>query len=174
MPEHEDTDLSHTHSVTDGTATRLREVVRDETVRPVGQIELREERLIVEKRREVAGSVTFTRELRRETVKVPVELVSEVVVIEHHGGTGAPGVIVDGVELAPGARREITLYREEATVDKQVVVAEQVNIGKRTVTEKRVFDAVLGREELVVTEDGAVQRLDGDPTPGIAGLDRPV
>ena len=42
-----------------------------------GVIELREERLIVHKEREVAGSVALTREVRRETVQVPVELVTE-------------------------------------------------------------------------------------------------
>ena len=60
MPDHEDTDLSHTHSVTDGTATRLREVVRDETVRPVGQIELREERLVVERINDDFSRMTMT------------------------------------------------------------------------------------------------------------------
>ncbi|GGO26773.1 YsnF/AvaK domain-containing protein [Deinococcus humi] len=125
-----------------------------------GVIELREERLIVEKEREVAGSVAFAREVRRETVQIPVELVTEVLIIEHLGaGTGEGGqmITLDGTPLAPGERRELLVYREEAQVEKRVVVREQVKISKRQVVETRTFDATLAREELVVDAQGDVE-----------------
>ncbi|MFK7601169.1 YsnF/AvaK domain-containing protein [Deinococcus sp. SM5_A1] len=125
-----------------------------------GVIELREERLIVEKEREVAGSVAFTREVRRETVQMPVELVTEVLIIEHLGTGAADGghtITLDGTPLAPGERRELLVYREEARIEKRVVVREQVSISKRQVIETRTFDATLAREELVVNPEGDVQ-----------------
>lgn len=123
-------------------------------------IELREERVTVEKEREVAGRVSFTRELRRETVQVPVELVTEVLVIEHQAGDGAGNegmILLDGTPLAPGERRELLVYREEAQVEKRVVVREQVRISKRQVVEPRTFDVTLAREELVVNPQGEVK-----------------
>ncbi len=131
-----------------------------------GVIELREERLIVEKEREVAGSVAIAREVRRETVQIPVELVTEVLIIEHLGsGTGEGGhlITLDGTPLAPGERRELLVYREEARVEKRVVVREQVNIGKRQVVETRTFDATLAREELVVDAQGDVEVTERAP-----------
>ena len=127
-------------------------------VAPVGTIELREERLFVNKQREVAGSLNLSREVRRETVQVPVELVTEVLVIEHRAGDHA--VMLDGELIQPGQKREIVVYREDAIVDKRVVVSEIVNIGKRVVTETRTFDATLAREELVVNEQGELRRVD--------------
>ncbi len=129
-------------------------------------IELREERLIVEKEREVAGRVSFTRELRRETVQVPVELVTEVLVIEHlaDGPAGNEAVILlDDTPLAPGERRELLVYREEAHIEKRVVVREQVQISKRQVVETRRFEATLGREELVVHPQGDVSVTESAP-----------
>lgn len=130
-----------------------------------GVIELREERLIVHKEREVAGGVALTREVRRETVQVPVELVTEVLVVEHLGsGTeGGHAITLDGTPLAPGERRELLVYREEAQVEKRVVVSEQVKISKRQVVETRTFDATLAREELVVDPQGDVEVTERPP-----------
>ncbi|MDV6373138.1 YsnF/AvaK domain-containing protein [Deinococcus arenicola] len=125
-----------------------------------GVIELREERLIVEKEREKTGSVAFTREVRRQTVQVPVDLVTEVLIIEYladQDSTGAQTIVLDGVPLASGERRELVVYREEAYVEKRVVVHEQVRISKRQTIETRTFDATLAREELVVTPQGDVR-----------------
>jgi uncharacterized protein (TIGR02271 family) len=90
-------------------------------------------------------------------VQVPVELVTEVLVIEHTRGTQA--VMLDGQPLQAGERREVVIYSEEALVDKRVVVSEEVNIAKRTITESRTFETTLAHEELVVQESGDVQRL---------------
>lgn len=90
-------------------------------------------------------------------MQVPVELVTEVLVIEHRGGPHS--VSLDGDLLAVGERREIVVYREDAVVDKRVVVSEVVNVGKRLITETRTFDATLAREELVVHEEGHLRRL---------------
>ncbi|CAM3520138.1 YsnF/AvaK domain-containing protein [Deinococcus frigens] len=131
-----------------------------------GIIELREERLIVEKEREVAGSVVFTREVRRETVQMPVELVTEVLIIEHleTGAGGTPhSITLDGAPLAAGERRELLVYREEARVEKRVVVSEQVRISKRQIVETRTFDATLAREELVVDPQGDVRVTESAP-----------
>ncbi|MFC4639059.1 YsnF/AvaK domain-containing protein [Deinococcus hohokamensis] len=135
------------------------ELVTSADVIPQGVIELRAEQLLVEKQREVAGALTFSREVRHETVQVPVDLITEVLIIEHV--QGAQGVLLDGQPLAPGERREVVIYREEAEVAKRVVVSEEVRIGKRTVSETRVFDATLAHEELVIHETGEVRRLQG-------------
>ncbi|GGL97280.1 YsnF/AvaK domain-containing protein [Deinococcus aerophilus] len=124
-----------------------------------GTLELREERPVVQKEREVVGAVNVSREVRRETVQVPVELVTEVLVIEHTAGNHA--VTLDGTPLAPGERREMLIYREEAQVHKQVVVSEQVSVSKRQAVETRTFDTTLAREELVVQEEGEI-KFSGD------------
>jgi uncharacterized protein (TIGR02271 family) len=124
-----------------------------------GTLELREERPVIHKERGVVGSVTVSREVRRETVQVPVELVTEILVIEQTAGSHA--VTLDGTSLAPGERREVLIYREEAQVDKRVVVSEQVSVSKRQVVETRTFDTTLAREELVVQEEGEIE-LSGD------------
>lgn len=120
-----------------------------------GTLELREERPVIHKERGVVGTVTVSREVRRETVQVPVELVTEVLVIEHTAGAHA--VTLDGAPLNPGERRELLIYREEAQVHKQVVVSEQVSVSKRQTVETRTFDTTLAREELVVQEEGEIE-----------------
>ncbi|MFC4427788.1 YsnF/AvaK domain-containing protein [Deinococcus navajonensis] len=153
-------DLPESERLLTGTSAASQTAVSalSETV-PQGVIELRAERLVVDKVREVAGALTFSREVRHETVQVPVDLITEVLVIEHVNG--AQAVLLDGQPLAPGERREVLIYREEAEVAKRVVVSEEVRIGKRTLSETRVFDATLAHEELVVHETGDVQRLQG-------------
>lgn len=127
-----------------------------------GRLELRAEQAVVEKQRVAAGSVVVRRELRHRTEQLTVELLSEVLVLEAR--PGAVGVTVDGVPLAPGETREITLSREEAHVEKRVAVTETVDIFKRRREVQRTLPVELAYEELDVqaSEGLAVRQERGE------------
>ncbi|WP_295819118.1 DUF2382 domain-containing protein [uncultured Deinococcus sp.] len=111
-------------------------------------IELREERLTVEKRRAVYAQATVSRERRVREETVRLELVTEVLVITAHAG--APGVQVDGVALAPGETREIVLYQERALPGKDVVVTQEVTLTTQRDIQVTMTPVELAYEELVV------------------------
>ncbi|GHF65888.1 stress response protein YsnF [Deinococcus metalli] len=120
-------------------------------------IELREEVLNVEKRREVYAHATVRRERRVRTEVVQLELVTEVLVIT--AAPGGPAVLVDGAALAPGETREIVLYRETALPGKEVVVTQEVHLGKDRHIRPYTADVELAYEELVVNQ----LPTEGDP-----------
>ncbi|WP_027482593.1 DUF2382 domain-containing protein [Deinococcus pimensis] len=117
-------------------------------VTEVARFELLEERAQVEKRREVASTVRVRREVERRTVTLTAELLTETVFVEVVRGSGVGSVVIDGVPLAEGETREIVTYREEAEVVKRPVIAEEVRLLKRAVTNRETLDVELGREVL--------------------------
>lgn len=134
----------------------------NEGVTEVAHFELLEERAQLEKRRELASTVRVRREVERRTVTLTAELLTETVFIEVVRGVGTGGVVIDGVPLAEGEVREIVTYREEAEVVKRPVVAEEVRLLKRAVTNRETFDVQLGREVLRFVRAEAGELLPGD------------
>ncbi|WP_309572866.1 DUF2382 domain-containing protein [Deinococcus sp.] len=113
-------------------------------------LELREEVLKIEKRRELIGQVEVRRERRVRSETVTVELVTEVLILSVKAGSGA--VMIDGTALPAGTVHEVELYREEATPGKQVVVTQDVDILKERLVETTSQVVELAYEELVVNE----------------------
>ena len=116
------------------------------------RLQLKEERLRVEKTEEQAGIVRVSTRVteRIETVSVPVR--EERVIIEVVPGSGA--VRIGDRELLEGETLEIPLREERLVVAKEVVVAEDVIVRKEVVERTEQVEETLRREELVVDEEG--------------------
>ena len=150
-----------------------RNAVRNEGVAPVGgayedrdvndrsrvadadiqNVELKEEQLDVNKREVESGQVNVSKNVveDRESIDVPVE--HDEVVIERHK-------VEDGREARDGDFHDedysIPLTEEQVDVDKKSVVTEEVEVGKRRVTDTEHFEDNVRREELDVQTDGNV------------------
>lgn len=127
------------------------------------RLQLREERLRVQKQQEQAGEVTLGKRVTEHTETVNVPLREERVVIERTPGSGQP---VAGATLKDGETIEVPVMRETATTEKEAVVTEEVTARKEvTERQERVSDTVR-KEELVVEGDQKlVDRGTGGDTP---------
>jgi len=133
---------------------------RERAYRTPDRLQLLEERLMVNKERFQAGAVEIGKhvETRQETVNVPLQ--REEVVIERHAVTDARPV--EGAVLgAASETMRVDLEAERAQVGKQAYVTEEVEVGKRTVTETQTVTETVGREVLDVNKTGEVQMTDG-------------
>lgn len=125
------------------------------------RLQLLEERLMVNKERFQVGAVEIGKhiETRQETVNVPLQ--REEVVIERHQVTDARPV--QGAVLGAASETvRVDLEAERAQVAKQAYVTEEVEIGKRTVTETQQVTETIGREVLDVNKTGDVRLESGD------------
>ncbi|MDO4264586.1 MAG: DUF2382 domain-containing protein [Deinococcus sp.] len=124
------------------------------------RLQLLEERLTVNKERFNAGSVRIGKrvETRQEQVEVPLQ--REEVVITRHEVTD--GRAVEGARLGEGQQTmQVDLQAERANIGKETFVTEEVEIGKRSVTETQTVTETVGREVLDVERDGQID-VDGD------------
>jgi len=112
---------------------------------------LSEEQMTVGKREVEAGGVRLRKVVRTETVNRPVELRREEIVIERVPAHGAPGT-------AEGSFREqevyIPLRREEAVVQKDVRVREEVRARKESQTDTQQVSGQVRREDVDVERTG--------------------
>ncbi|MDR6218059.1 DUF2382 domain-containing protein [Deinococcus soli (ex Cha et al. 2016)] len=128
----------------------------DDTYRTPQRLQLLEERLQVNKDRYVAGQVEIGKHVETRTENVTVGLEHEELVIERHPVSEARPV--DGA-VTLGSESEtvrVDLEAERADVSKQAYVTEEVEIGKRTVTEQQTVTETVGREILDVNQSGQV------------------
>ncbi|MDB5046525.1 MAG: hypothetical protein JWQ08_2575 [Deinococcus sp.] len=97
-------------------------------------------------------------ETHEERVQVPVT--REEVVIERHAVTDVRPV--EGqVQLGSGSETlRVDVEAERANVRKEAYVAEEVEIGKRTVTDNQVVTETVGREVLDVNQTGDTRIVD--------------
>lgn len=119
-----------------------------------GRLQLREERLRVEKVQEEAGEVRLgTRVVEREeTVTVPLR--EERVVIERRAGSGE--VVSDDLDARRGETIEVDVMRERVNVEKEAVVAEEVDVRKEVTERQERVSETVRREELVVEGDAGL------------------
>ncbi|MFB9994729.1 DUF2382 domain-containing protein [Deinococcus oregonensis] len=127
---------------------------------PVGLIELPEEVLVIEKRRERVASVEVRRERRVHEETVRVELVTEVLVIT--AKEGGPSVLLDGLSLSPGESREVITYQGTADLGKQVMVTQEVVVFKDRHVQKSSEPLALTSGEVVVTRTPATGGTEDD------------
>lgn len=115
-------------------------------------LELREERLRVDKEEVQAGVVRARKVVREwvETVEVPLR--EEHLVLEVLPGSGR--VVIDGRELVAGDVFEVPLVEQQASVVVETVVSEDVTVRKESVEVQEQYQETLRREELVVDRDG--------------------
>ena len=120
-------------------------------------IPLAEEHLKVGKRQVEAGGVRLRKIVRTETVNQPVELRREEIKIERVPGQGAQP---SGRAFA-GEDVYIPLRREEAVVQKEGVVREQVRVHKTAATDRQNVSEQVRKEDVEIEESGDASRLHG-------------
>jgi uncharacterized protein (TIGR02271 family) len=112
-------------------------------------IQLKEESVQVGKREVEAGGVRLRKVVRTEVVNQPVTLEREELVVERVPASGKP---------ASGGFDEQEIYvplrREEAVVDKNTRVREEVRVGKRTETERQTVSETVRREDIEIDKQG--------------------
>jgi uncharacterized protein (TIGR02271 family) len=121
---------------------------------PERRIQLISEVLRVHKERVARGEVRLRKEVRTETQNVQVPVTREEIVIERNP--------VEGEHRAAGAIGSdqgirVPLTEERVQVEKVPMVREEVNVGKRTVSNTQNVSDQVRREELEV--EGADEKL---------------
>jgi uncharacterized protein (TIGR02271 family) len=116
------------------------------------QIQLRGEVLRTYKERVQRGEVRLRKEVVTENQTVSVPVTREEIVIER---TPATGQRVSG-DIGSEEDVRVPLTEEQARVEKQPVVTEEVRVGKRAVQENQQLSGKVRREELRVEKEGDV------------------
>jgi uncharacterized protein (TIGR02271 family) len=128
----------------------------DTMFRTPQKLQLLEERLKVNKTRVAAGSVEVSKRVETRQEQVKVSLKHEEVTIERRAVTD-PRPVEGNVTLGAASETiRVDLEAEAAKVSKQAYVTEEIEIGKRTVTEQQTFSETVGREVLDVNKTGEV------------------
>ncbi len=112
-------------------------------------VKLHEERVKIGKREVESGGVRIRKIVRTETVSEPVELRREEVVIERVPTEGS----ADASDPTASFSEEdifIPLRREEAVVEKQSRVREEVRVGKKTEVEHDNISETVRREDVEI------------------------
>jgi uncharacterized protein (TIGR02271 family) len=125
----------------------------------VQRIQLREERLSARKQTVQAGEVQVHKDVITETRTVDVPVSHEEVVIERRPVTDRT---VADTPIGQDETIRVPLNREEVTLEKQAYVREEVEVGKRSVTETEHLSGTVRREEARVENTGDVHIEDGD------------
>jgi uncharacterized protein (TIGR02271 family) len=126
---------------------------RDADLNADQTLQLKAERLAVDKVRVASGEARLRKQVVTEQRSIDVPVSHEELVIERHAVTGG------AVGGAIGADETITvpLSREEVRVGKQTFVTEEVEIGKRAVGGTEHVSETVRHEELVVDANAKVE-----------------
>ncbi|HEX6617862.1 MAG TPA: YsnF/AvaK domain-containing protein [Gemmatimonadales bacterium] len=116
------------------------------------RIRLREEQLTVDKERVQAGEVRVRKEVVTEQQNIEVPVQREEVVIERRPVAEAAA---PGTEIGEGKEVRIPLSEERINVEKRPVVREEIDVGKRTVTDTRHVSDDVKREEARIETEGS-------------------
>ena len=127
------------------------------------RLQLREEQLRADTQRVATGEVHVHKDIITETKTIEVPVTREEVVIERHAvGNAVTGSAADFGQADQEIR--IPVMEEQVTIEKTPVVREEVEIGKRTVTETQHLTGTVQHEELRVDDptDHRSPMLDAD------------
>ncbi|GEM44482.1 PRC and DUF2382 domain-containing protein [Deinococcus cellulosilyticus] len=161
---------NHAHAGTENTAYRETgtEFRREGLYNSPHRLQLLEERLFVDKERYRAGTVEVGKRVETRTENVNVELEREEVVIERHRVSDTRPVEGDVRLGADSETIRVDLEAERADVEKRAYVTEEVEVGKRTETERQTFTEQVGKEVLEVNKTGEVDvRADRPASSGL-------
>lgn len=113
-------------------------------------IELYEERLIANKKRQKSGEVSIGKKIETDVASVSVPVEKEKVIIERHDSEEvvAPGSVEFGSEVA-----RVDVYEETANIEKQAVVREEISIHKEVDRDRVEATETLRKEELEIHAD---------------------
>jgi len=118
------------------------------------RMQLSEEELRVGKRQVETGGVRLRKVVRTEVINQPVELAHEEIVVERVPATGEK----PSGEAFSGQDIYIPLRREEAVVQKESRVREEVRATKRTDVERQDVSGTVRREDVEIEKEGEADR----------------
>ncbi len=124
------------------------------------KIRLYEERLMVNKHRERAGSVAIGKRVETETAEVAVPVERERIVIERTDATNTTAVKPGTADFNSAEVARVDVYEETADIEKQAFVREEVNVRKEVEQDTVEARETIRREELEVEADGDVIQKD--------------
>jgi len=113
------------------------------------RIQLREERLTVDKRRESAGQATVGTRVVEQKTEMDVPVMHEELFIERRPSSATENIGTIG----SGDKIVVPLERERVVVDKKTVATEDVLVGQRRVEGTERVSETLKKEELDVDTD---------------------
>jgi uncharacterized protein (TIGR02271 family) len=119
-------------------------------------VQLREEQLRANKDLREAGEVEVRKEVVAEQQTIDVPVTREEVVIERHPVDRAEGERRATVEIGQGETLRVPVRKDQVTVDKDTVVTEEIEIGKRQVQDTQRVSDTVRREEAVIDREGDV------------------
>jgi uncharacterized protein (TIGR02271 family) len=125
------------------------------------RVRLHEETLTPVKQAVESGQVQMQKVVHERQEEIPVNLRHEEVVIERHA-VNRPADPNDIGDLTDQVIN-VPVYEERAELQKQAVVREEVNIGKRAVEEQQTLTGTTRHEHLQVNETGDIH-VQGDAT----------
>jgi len=119
-------------------------------------VELREERLRATKNPVQTGEVEIRKDVVEEQQTLDVPVTREEVVIERHPVNRADAGRFTTAEIGSGETIRVPVHEERVELDKETVVAEEIEVGKRTVQETQRVSDTVRREEARVEHDDDV------------------
>jgi uncharacterized protein (TIGR02271 family) len=118
------------------------------------RLKLYEERLIANKERFNTGTVSIGKKVETETSRVSVPVEKERVVIERVDSTTTGPVTPDATAFREGEVARVDVYEEEAHLQKQTFVREEVEIRKEVERDTEELQGTVRREELDIDSNG--------------------
>jgi uncharacterized protein (TIGR02271 family) len=123
---------------------------REVTGKEGATMQLSEEQLKVGKREVAAGGVRLRKVVRTETVNQPIELKREEIVVERVPASGK----TPGQPTFEGEDVFIPLHREEAIIEKEAHVREEVRVSKTAETERETVKGEVRKEDVEIEKEG--------------------
>jgi uncharacterized protein (TIGR02271 family) len=117
-------------------------------------VQLRQEELAARKQAIETGRVSLGTEVVEEDKTLQVPVTREEVVIERHAVDRTPS---EGPISATSEPLSVPVHEEQVSVDKQAVVYEEVNLGKRAVQETQHVSEAVRKEVVDVDATGDVE-----------------
>lgn len=119
-------------------------------------LKLYEERLIANKERFRAGTVTVGKRVETETATVSVPVEKERVIIERTNPTDTTAVTPGATAFNEGEIARMEVYEESADIEKQAFVREEVSVRKEVEKDTVSARETVRREELEIDSEGEV------------------
>jgi len=124
------------------------------------RLKLYEERLVATKRRHKTGEVVVTKRIETQPAEAAVPVRKEKIVIEIEAVDGATQVNLPDRTLQTGDVAQMDVYGETATIRKEPVVRQEVNIRKEVDEDVERQQAELRRETLDIHKAGSPEVRD--------------
>jgi len=128
-------------------------------------MQLHEEQLHATKQQVEAGEVRVRKEVVTEHKTLDVPVTREEIVIDRHA---VKGQVASSQDIRPGEEVRIPVREEQVRVEKDVVVKEEVTVGKRKVQDTEHVAGTVRKEEVRVEQQGDVDVRTKGTTPDSA------